>query len=401
MSVLVPPHRHILVHAREDGDRSRMAAILDALGVGARELNELTDDELHAPSYGPVLAQTGGPNCPLDRLLNVPADVATSPLNGRPLILTATAQELPAVVTRTQRRSHAIVLAEPFFEAELASVLRASLAVEARAREACTLADRLREANEELERHRRQSEEDASRRTRFLAAISHDLRTPIWEIALFAQVVQNAASEPTDATDWNRLADGLLAGVSTLRERVDDLFDLARLDLGAIRPEDAAFLVLPSIEKAVAPLREEGRSRGVGLVVEVEPPWAEIVSDVAKVTRIVQNLASNAVKFTDVGEVRVTAVPEGPHGIAIIVRDSGRGIAPEAQSAIFDEFAQIHNPERDPLKGTGLGLAITSRLVKLLGGSIEVRSAPGHGSTFTVHLPCCVQPISRGSRASP
>ncbi|MBX6316363.1 MAG: hybrid sensor histidine kinase/response regulator, partial [Isosphaeraceae bacterium] len=109
--------------------------------------------------------------------------------------------------------------------------------------------------------------------------------------------------------------------------------------------------------------------------------------DPDQLARILQNLTSNAVKFTAAGEVRVEARPGFDGSLTLAVCDTGRGIAPEAQEGIFDEFTQIHNPERDRTKGTGLGLAICRRLVAAMRGRITVASQPGRGSTFTVTLP--------------
>jgi signal transduction histidine kinase len=121
--------------------------------------------------------------------------------------------------------------------------------------------------------------------------------------------------------------------------------------------------------------------------IDVPPPWVEILGDADKLARIVQNLVSNAVKFTSAGTIRVSARIEPDGGLTLSVRDTGRGIAPEAFAEIFDEFAQVGNVERDRTKGTGLGLAISQRLAKVLDGFITVQSEPGVGSEFTLSLP--------------
>ena len=120
-------------------------------------------------------------------------------------------------------------------------------------------------------------------------------------------------------------------------------------------------------------------------------------TDRIKLARILGNLIGNAIKFTETGQVHVSAeVPDG-QGVRILVTDTGIGIPPEFQRHIFDEFFQMRNPERDRNKGTGLGLTICKRLVDAMGGSLDVTSTPGEGSTFIVTLPGeCVMRYGEG-----
>jgi signal transduction histidine kinase len=137
--------------------------------------------------------------------------------------------------------------------------------------------------------------------------------------------------------------------------------------------------------KAVAPL---AHGKGLELAYEVRPDVPDdLVGDTGRLAQILVNLVGNAIKFTERGEVAVNAHRNGDGTVAISVSDTGCGIPAEHSERIFDEFFQLKNPERDRDKGSGLGLAICRRLAEAMGGTINVDSEPGKGSTFTVLLP--------------
>ncbi len=377
-------------HHRDDpGLRAREKALLEALGAEVSVLGQIEDfaRELDDPGADLALVEADGPAQPLARLLEALERLETATGDELPLIVVARAQDVPRLSRRMAARSHAVLLADPFEAAELVSAVRSALALRARQRDLKILTNRLRQADEELDRLRREAQAEARRRTQFLAAVSHDLRTPIHEISLACEVVQAAATDPPLPIDWGRLTEGLLNGVRTLRELVEDLFDMARLDLGTLELREAAFPLEMFLAAVLAPARAEAEARNLAFVVENQRPGAILRTDPDRLARVMRNLTSNAVKFTARGEIRVVVREAPVLGLEVSVIDTGRGIAPEALGTIFDEFAQLHNPERDRAKGSGLGLAISRRLIESLGGSIEVRSAPGLGSTFTMTVP--------------
>jgi signal transduction histidine kinase len=260
----------------------------------------------------------------------------------------------------------------------------------------------LKEQNEELERRRREAEEASVRKTRFLAAASHDIRTPVNTIGLMAEVLCRAADHPELAVQVPDIAHRLQANALALAELVGDVLDVARSDAAhaELRVSDFSLNDLLAQEGARAlPLAQ---TKGLRLEVEApaEPLWLR--TDRVKLGRVVGNLLGNAVKFTDAGGVTVSAA-RAPGGMALVrVRDTGVGIPAGELEHIFDEFVQLCNPERDRSKGCGLGLAICRRLVEALGGSIAVESESGRGSAFTVRLPpSCVAETPASAPAPP
>ncbi len=243
----------------------------------------------------------------------------------------------------------------------------------------------------ELDLRRREAEEASQRKTRFLAAVSHDIRTPANAINLMAELIRRTAGSPALAGQVPDLAERLQANTTSLVDLVSDVLDLARFDSGKIDLQESEF----SLGEL---LLEEGRhllplAQDKGLSLAVEPPdrpiWLR--ADRVKLARVLGNLVGNAIKFTPRGEVEVSAALTPARQAVLRVRDTGVGISSESLSHIFDEFVQLRNPERDRTKGTGLGLAISRRLVEVMGGELAVDSAPGRGSTFIVTLPAsCV-----------
>ncbi len=245
----------------------------------------------------------------------------------------------------------------------------------------------LKNLQRELEIRRREAEEASVRKTRFLAAVSHDIRTPANAISLMAELILRTASNPAMVGQIPQMAGELQSSAATLVELVSDVLDVARFDSGKIELQESEFSL-------AALFNDEGRqllpmAREKHLKFEIEPPREPIWlrTDRVKLGRVIANLLGNAIKFTTRGEISLGAgkIPDG--GVRIYVSDTGVGIGPEHSARIFDEFYQLRNPERDRNKGTGLGLAISKRLVDAMGGTIEVESTPGKGSVFSVTLP--------------
>jgi signal transduction histidine kinase len=169
-----------------------------------------------------------------------------------------------------------------------------------------------------------------------------------------------------------------------LLKLINDILDLSKIEAGHIdvAPEPVSLqALLNDCCTTLSPLVKPG----VRLDSEVDPEANETITDPGLLRQIVTNLLSNALKFTESGEVTVRATADGEDRI-LVVSDTGTGIPSEALDAIFEEFHQVEGTSA-PLKGTGLGLAITQRLTQRLGGTIQVQSQLGQGSTFTVRLP--------------
>jgi len=172
---------------------------------------------------------------------------------------------------------------------------------------------------------------------------------------------------------------------------INDILDLSKIEAGRMEL-DLADLSLPdALAAAMTLIRERAQNHGIALSLEVDPKVGEIRADERKVKQVMLNLLSNAVKFTpDGGKIAVRAAIDADH-VEVAVQDSGIGIAPEDQEAVFEEFKQVGRDYTKKAEGTGLGLALTRRIVELHGGRLWLESAPGTGSTFTFTLPLTQQ----------
>jgi signal transduction histidine kinase len=240
---------------------------------------------------------------------------------------------------------------------------------------------------EELDRRRRIAEEESIRKSRFLAAVSHDIRTPANAISLLAELIQRTSTDPESAAEIPEMARELHNSSLSLVTLIGDVLDLTRLDAGRIElhESDIDFNKFLSDEcRQLQPLAEEKKLQ-FECILPGESRHLRI--DRIKLSRIVTNLIANAVKFTDQGHVRVIGAIQPDGGVQISVEDTGIGIPAEHLDRIFDEYYQLKNPGRDRVKGTGLGLSISRRLIGIMGGALQVQSEPGKGSTFTVTIP--------------
>jgi signal transduction histidine kinase len=249
-----------------------------------------------------------------------------------------------------------------------------------------TLTDSMRRRHEvaelaaDLQVQKERAEEASLAKSRFLAAASHDLRQPVHALTLFVGALAQQPLGP----EARRLLGHVGGAADTMGAMFNALLDMSRLDAGMVRPEVRAFDLLPMLERIAAD--EGGMAQAKGLALRLNASPLAVLSDPVHVERILRNLAANAVRYTDQGGVLITA---RRRGAAVVVRvvDTGIGIPAERQAEVFEEFVQLHNPERDRNKGLGLGLAIVRRLAGLLGAPLRLRSRPGRGSVFSLTLP--------------
>jgi signal transduction histidine kinase len=239
------------------------------------------------------------------------------------------------------------------------------------------------ELEENGSRLRRASELRAS----FLSNMSHEFRTPLNSILAISRLLLDRMDGDL-TSEQERQARFIRTSAEELSAMVNDLLDLARIDAGRveIRPSECR------IENLFRSLRGMFRplfaNPALALVLE-EPEGVPILrTDEGKLSQILRNLISNALKFTEQGEVRVSAKRSEDGGSVVFsVSDTGIGIAPENLERIFEEYAQVEGPVQRKAKGTGLGLPLSRKLAGLLGGTLTVESVPGQGSTFRVVLP--------------
>lgn len=243
-------------------------------------------------------------------------------------------------------------------------------------------------AETQLQAAKDAAESAALNKTRFLSAISHDLRTPVNALSLQAELLARIVGlRPEPDTDLKGLASDLCQATSSLVELTNDLLDLVRFESGDIEYRTSEFGLEEWLAATLRPLELTATAKGIDFSWRVDQPGLVIRADRIKLGRVLTNLAGNAIKFTEQGSVVIEAGAADDGGLALRVVDTGPGIPADQHERIFDEFAQLRNPERDRSKGTGLGLAICRRLVDGVGGRLTVQSEPGAGSTFSAFFP--------------
>jgi signal transduction histidine kinase len=237
----------------------------------------------------------------------------------------------------------------------------------------------------EVEVKSRELETASRHKSEFLANMSHELRTPLNAIIGFSEVLSQRMFGEINDKQAEYLADILESGQHLLA-LINDILDLSKIEAGRMELEPTEFDLPTAIENTLILVRERAQRHGITLGRTVDERLGTIRGDERKVKQVLLNLLSNALKFTPEGgqiDVRAEAQDEAAE---ISVRDTGVGIAPEDQEAVFEEFRQVGTASKK-VEGTGLGLAISRRLIELHGGRIWVNSQIGAGSTFSFTLP--------------
>jgi signal transduction histidine kinase/CheY-like chemotaxis protein len=239
----------------------------------------------------------------------------------------------------------------------------------------------------ELDERAEQLRRAGELKTRFLSNMSHEFRTPLNSIlALSRLLLDRIDGELTP--EQERQVGYIRRSAESLLELVNDLLDLAKVEAGKVEVKATSFTVSNLFGALRGALRPLQVSPSVELIFDRADDMPELLTDEAKVAQILRNLISNALKFTEKGEVRVRAQYDGESKLAIFsVRDTGIGIAPDDQTRIFEEFSQIDTRLQKKTKGTGLGLPLSRSLAELIGGTIRVESVLGQGSVFTLAIP--------------
>jgi GAF domain-containing protein len=232
----------------------------------------------------------------------------------------------------------------------------------------------------------RQLEAASRHKSEFLANMSHELRTPLNAILGFSEVLAERMFGEVNEKQAEYLQDILSSGRHLL-SLINDILDLSKVEAGRLELELGRFHLPTALDNALTLVRERATRHGITLTQSMDVGVGDIVADERKVKQILLNLLSNAVKFTPEGG-RVALTATAADGvITIAVSDTGIGIAPEDQAAIFEEFRQVGREDARKQEGTGLGLTLAKKFVELHGGRIGVQSQVGQGSTFSFTLP--------------
>jgi PAS domain S-box-containing protein len=247
------------------------------------------------------------------------------------------------------------------------------------------LQEELRRA--ELQEQNRKIQEATRLKSEFLANMSHELRTPLNGIIGFSEFLVDEKPGPLNPRQKEYLNDVLTSGRHLL-QLLNDILDLAKVEAGRMELMIEEFSLKQTIDEVASVVHPLMKKKRLAFEVRVSPDIDTVRLDMQKLKQVLYNLLSNAAKFTpDGGSVAVRAVPADAAMLRVAVSDTGIGIRKEDVGKLFVEFQQIESGASRQFQGTGLGLALTKRIVDLFGGSIEVDSEPGRGSTFTVTLP--------------
>jgi signal transduction histidine kinase len=260
----------------------------------------------------------------------------------------------------------------------------------------------LSQQNEELKKQKQKIELQnlellkASRiKSQFLATMSHELRTPMNAIIGFSQVLLRQTKGGLNVHQQT-MVERILSNSRNLLELVNDILDLSKIEAGRLelRPEPCDLLQL--LETTIGQLRSLAEEKNLPVRVHSTLPHSRAFNDSMRVRQVLVNLISNAIKFTESGEISIELSEPEPGRVAIAVQDSGIGIAPNDLEHIFEMFQQLDQTINRKYSGTGLGLAITRSLVEMMGGEITVQSELGQGSIFRIDMPRFVQSETQG-----
>ena len=226
-------------------------------------------------------------------------------------------------------------------------------------------------------------------KSRFLANMSHELRTPLNAVIGITEMLMEDAEESGDATVREPLERISRAGKHLL-QLINEVLDLSKIEAGKLAISYESVALTPLVDDVVGEVEPLAEKNGNRLAVECPPDIGALRSDPTRLRQIILNLLSNACKFTEHGSVSLSVGRSRANDedwISIRVADTGIGMTKEQLGKLFQEFSQVDNSTTRKYGGTGLGLAISDRLCSLMGGSIEVESEPGVGTTFNVRLP--------------
>ncbi|AIK40853.1 response regulator [Brucella anthropi] len=259
--------------------------------------------------------------------------------------------------------------------------------------------DDVERSNASIQLKARELEQASRYKSDFLANMSHELRTPLNSSLILAKLL---ADNPDDnlTAEQVKYAQTIQSSGNDLLNLINDILDLSKIEAGHvdIRPEPV------SVERLSNNLRQVfepiAKNKSLGFEIDISPECPAVIeTDLQRIEQILKNLLSNAFKFTEKGTVTLSMSRTGDGQVAFGVTDTGIGIAPEQQKRIFEAFHQADGTISRKFGGTGLGLSISRELVRLLGGTIHIRSQEGKGSTFTVTLPLAYDPAIVAPRA--
>jgi signal transduction histidine kinase len=248
----------------------------------------------------------------------------------------------------------------------------------------------------ELDDKAAQLKEALDLKSRFLSYMSHEFRTPLSSVYSLSGILLQATDGPL-SSEQVRQVQFIRDSIRELTEMVDDLLDLAKVDAGRIAVSPEWFEMVDLFAALRGMFKPIVTSGSVSLIFEEPQAAPRIYSDDRRLSQILRNFISNALKFTKEGEVRVSARGVGEAQIEFAVTDTGVGIDPQYVPTLFNDFVQVDTRLQRRLRGTGLGLSLSRKLAELLGGKVGVESTLGAGSRFWVVIPIAFPTSARGT----
>ncbi len=239
--------------------------------------------------------------------------------------------------------------------------------------------------NTELKMQKNQLDEANRLKSTFLSNMSHELRTPLNSVIALSSVLKKKLKNVIPEEEYSYI-DVIERNGKQLLELINDVLDISRIESGRVEIETSEIDINGLIREMVTLIEPQAVEKKISLIAKTREELPRLTSDRNKIRHILQNLIGNAVKFTEKGEVEVSAQTEGDY-LKIRVKDTGIGIPEDQLPFIFDEFRQVDSSTSRKYGGTGLGLSIAKKYAHMLGGTIEVQSQPGKGSVFTLLLP--------------
>lgn len=308
-------------------------------------------------------------------------------------------EELRVSNEELEERGRALKESQARLEQQQVELEQTNSQLEEQAQQLESQKDDLERSNASTQLKARELEQASRYKSDFLANMSHELRTPLNSSLILAKLL---ADNPDDnlTAEQVKYAQTIQSSGNDLLNLINDILDLSKIEAGHvdIRPEPV------SVERLSNNLRQVfepiAKNKSLGFEIDISPECPAVIeTDLQRIEQILKNLLSNAFKFTEKGEVTLSMSRTGDGQVAFGVTDTGIGIAPEQQKRIFEAFHQADGTISRKFGGTGLGLSISRELVRLLGGTIHIRSQEGKGSTLTVTLPLAYDPAIVAPRA--
>jgi len=313
--------------------------------------------------------------------------------------LQAQQEELRVSNEEIEEQSRVLRDSQSRLEAQQAELEQTNAQLETQTRLLERQRDALAEAQASLTEKAAELERTSRYKSEFLANMSHELRTPLNSSLILAKLLaDNKGGNLTP--EQVKFAQTIASAGNDLLGLINDILDLSRIEAGKVDVQPEQVVLSRFVDEVSRPFSVLAREKHIAFSVRVEPGSPESVeTDPQRLGQVLRNLLSNALKFTEQGEVSLRVHPAGVGRVAFSVRDTGIGIPAHLHSVIFEAFRQADGSTHRKYGGSGLGLSISRDLARLLGGDVSLESTPGAGSTFTLTLPS-VFPASAPTRAT-